>query len=85
MSVIEIDEIELAAFRTASREFKQSVDLTPDEDRGMRAKLREYIHTLRACGETDPQKMASAAVALVRQFEQVLRSQERIDNPGILS
>lgn len=71
-----IAEIEHAAYETAAQQFARLQHLSPNEKAGLRAKLREYIRTLSVCGERDPDKMAADAVALVRQFAQITRSQE---------
>ena len=85
MSVLENDTEETVrvAYRIAWQEFILLPDLTPDEKMSGPSKLRHYIQILVLSGERDPKKIASSAMGLIREYEQIARSQARVANPEV--
>ena len=79
------EEIARAAYREAWHAFNNLSNLTPDEKAGGPAKLRATIQKLVATGERDPEKIAAAALGLMREHEQIARSRARVASPGIAS
>jgi len=81
MSVREDDatEISRAAYAIAWAAFQRFPQLTPDEKQRGPEKLRGYITALALAGERNPDKIAMSALGLIRQYEQILQSQGRLD------
>jgi hypothetical protein len=70
--------IKQSAYRIAWEEFTRLPSLTPDEKEFGPNKLRRYIQVLVEVGERDPSKIARSALAMVRQYEQIIRSRARV-------
>lgn len=80
MSIIEHNEdVFRAAYQKAWASVVADNSLTPDEKTNCPRQLREYIQGLIDSGETDSEKAASQALGMIRQYEQILRSQARVD------
>jgi hypothetical protein len=87
MSVLEsvTKDVARAAYAKAWYEFNRFLNLSPDEKASGPLKLRDYIETLVAAGERDPEKIAASALGLIRECEQIARSKARIANPSFHS
>ena len=83
MIVADKDRVLRAAYQKAWTALAADHDLTPDERAHGPGRLREYINTLVESGVTDPAKAADEALGLLRQYEQIIRSQARIESPSI--
>lgn len=83
MIVAEKDRVLRAAYQKAWMSLASDRTLTPDERAHGPNRLREYIHTLVESGATDPIRVADDALGLLRQYEQILRSQARIESPSL--
>jgi hypothetical protein len=70
-------DIERQAYEIAWYEFSALGELTPDEKISGPNKLRWFIHVLAEVGERDPLKIAKAAMGMLRESEQILRSKAR--------
>jgi hypothetical protein len=77
----EAKRIVRAANRIAWRKFNAFPRQTPDEKVSGPAKMREYIKTLVASGERNPEKIAASSIALIREYEQIARSQGSVTSP----
>jgi len=73
-------EISRTAYRIAWEDFCALPSLTPDEKASGPRQLRWYIHIMVEVGERDPSKIAKAAMGMLREYEQILRSQARVEN-----
>ena len=73
-----IAPVAYAAYEAAWQEFMQLPGLTPDEKRHGPNQLRWYIHLMTEIGERDPSKIATSALGMMRQYEQVTRSKGRL-------
>jgi len=71
-------EIIRAAYEVAWREFTALRGLTPDEKMSGPNRLRWYIHIVTEVGERDPDKIARAALGMMREYEQITRSRARV-------
>jgi hypothetical protein len=73
-------EIISAAYDQAWREFTASSNVTLDEKRSGPFKIRWYIYIslMVATGERDPNKIARAALRMIREYEQIARSKARL-------
>ena len=81
MTANQIDiDIERRAYEVAWDEFSALRGLTPDEKTSGPNKLRWFIHVLAEVGERDPRKIAKAAMGMLREYEQILRSKARTTN-----
>jgi hypothetical protein len=69
-----------AAYESAWQEFVKLRGLTPDERRRGPNQLRWYIRLMTAVGERDPLKIATSALCMMRQYEQITRSKARVAN-----
>ena len=80
MSVLETGTVDIkrAAYELAWREFSCLQGLTPDEKISGPNKLRWYIQVVVEIGEQDPAKIASLALGMIREYEQVLRSKANL-------
>ena len=80
MSNIEASTSELAdkAYSIALREFRKIKTSTPDEITFAPRRLRWYVQIMTAVGERDPKKIATAALGMLRQYEQISRSRARV-------
>ena len=80
MSNIEASTSELAdkAYSIAWREFCKIETSTPDEITFAPRRLRWYVQIMTAVGERDPKKIATAALGMLRQYEQISRSRARV-------
>ena len=67
-------DIKRAAYEIAWREFNRLPGLTPDRKNKRSDKLRWYIQVVVEIGEQDPSKIASLALGMIREYEQILRS-----------
>lgn len=72
-----------AAYQKAWITLSSDHTLTPDERVHGPQRLRGYLESLVERGETDPALAAQEALGLLRQYEQILRSQARIESPSI--
>ena len=66
-----------AAYKSAWRQYRERSHLTPTEKLVGRVQLRECIEILIEAGERDPAKIATTAMGIVREKEQVSRSKMR--------
>ena len=80
MSNIEASTSELAdkAYSIAWREFRKIETSTPDEITFAPRRLRWYVQVMTVVGERDPKKIATAALGMLRQYEQISRSRARV-------
>ena len=80
MSNIEAGTSELAdkAYSIAWREFRKIKTSTPDEITFAPRRLRWYVQIMTVVGERDPKKIATAALGMLRQYEQISRSRARV-------
>jgi hypothetical protein len=80
MADIEARTLELAdeAYSMAWREFQTIETSTPDEITFAPRRLRWYVQVMTAVGERDPKKIATAALGMLRQYEQISRSKARV-------
>jgi hypothetical protein len=74
----EIIRIEREAYALAWEEFSRSAGLTPDERESGPRLLRSYVHIMVDVGEGNPQKIAKTAMAMLRQYQQALRSRAHL-------
>jgi hypothetical protein len=81
MSVLEDNAVDVsrAAYEISWAAFQGFRHLTPDEKARGSERLRDYISTLVIAGERDAEKIARSALGLIRQYEQILQSQVRVD------
>ena len=81
MTVNEISagDIGRSAYEIAWEEFRSAPSMTPDEKVSGPGRLRWYIQVMVEVGERDPAKIARAAIGMLREYEQILRSQARVD------
>ena len=75
---LDLREIIRAAYGQAWVKFNLLPDLTPDEKKYGSGQLRYDIEILVANGERDAEKIANAALCLIREKEQVARSKARV-------
>jgi len=82
MTVNEINagDISRSAYEIAWEEFRSAPSMTPDEKVSGPGRLRWYIQVMVEVGERDPAKIARAAIGMLREYEQILRSQARVEN-----
>ena len=87
MQITQIDtaEIKRRAYEMAWQKFIDLPRLTPDEKLSGPDKLRWYIHVMADVGERDPDKMAKAALGMLREYEQIKRSKARVSSPPTVS
>jgi len=80
MTNIEAGTSELAdkAYSIAWREFRKIGTSTPDEITFAPRRLRWYVQIMTVVGERDPKKIATAALGMLRQYEQISRSKARV-------
>jgi hypothetical protein len=80
MTNIEASTSELAdkAYSIAWREFRKIKTSTPDEITFAPRRLRWYVQIMTVVGERDPKKIATAALGMLRQYEQISRSRARV-------
>jgi hypothetical protein len=84
---IELDDASVAkaAYQVAWHSFVAFTGLTPDEKESAPRKLRQYIDALVSSGERDPEKIGHAALGLLREYEQITRSQARVtQSPSVV-
>jgi hypothetical protein len=81
MTVNEIGagEISRSAYEIAWEVFRSAPAMTPDEKASGPDRLRWYIQVMVEVGERDPSKIARAAIGMLREYEQILRSQARVE------
>jgi hypothetical protein len=65
-------DLEKEAYAIAWPKLRQIETLAPDEIEFGSSRLRYYIKILAEVGEDDPNKIANAAMGMIRQFEQML-------------
>jgi hypothetical protein len=79
-----LDDLQREAYTIAWEEFNRTTDsMTPDEQMFGPNRLRWYIRILCEVGERDPAKIASGAVGMLREYEQILRSRARTGSAPI--
>ena len=80
MTNIEAGTSELAdkAYSIAWREFRKIKTSTPDEITFAPRRLRWYVQIMTVVGERDPKKIATAALGMLREYEQISRSRARV-------
>ena len=80
MTNLEASTSELAdkAYSIAWREFRKIETSTPDEITFAPRRLRWYVQVMTVVGERDPKKIATAALGMLRQYEQISRSRARV-------
>jgi DNA-binding FadR family transcriptional regulator len=80
MTNIQASTSELAdkAYSIAWREFRKIGTSTPDEIMFAPRRLRWYVQIMTAVGARDPKKIATAALGMLRQYEQISRSKARV-------
>ena len=80
MTNIDASTSELAdkAYSIAWREFRKIGTSTPDEITFAPRRLRWYVQIMTAVGERYPKKIATAALGMLRQYEQISRSKARV-------
>jgi len=80
MTNIKASTSELAdkAYSIAWREFRKIKTSTPDEITFAPRRLRWYVQIMTVVGERDPKKIATAALGMLRQYEQISRSRARV-------
>lgn len=80
MTNLEASTSELAdkAYSIAWREFRKIKTSTPDEITFAPRRLRWYVQVMTVVGERDPKKIATAALGMLRQYEQISRSRARV-------
>ena len=80
MTNLEASTSELAdkAYSIAWREFRKIKTSTPDEITFAPRRLRWYVQIMTVVGERDPKKIATAALGMLRQYEQISRSRARV-------
>ncbi len=66
------------AYTIAWKEFRGSESLTPNELLCGPNRLRWYVQIMIEVGERDPEKIAKAALGMLREYEQILRSRARV-------
>jgi hypothetical protein len=69
-----------SAYEIAWEDFRSSPAMTPDEKASGPDRLRWYIQIMVEVGERDPSKIAKAAIGMLREYEQILRSQARVES-----
>jgi hypothetical protein len=73
-----------AAYAIAWKSFVTFTRLTQDEKESAPRKLSQFIDALINGGERDPEKVAQSALGLLREYEQICRSQARVNaSPSI--
>jgi hypothetical protein len=72
-------DIRRSAYEIAWEDFCAIPDMTPDEKMSGPGRLRWYIQIMVEVGERDPAKIAKAAMGMLREYEQILRSQARVE------
>ena len=77
---VSLEELEREAYAIAWNEFNNIETMTPDEIMYGPSRLRWYIQIMAEVGERDPQRIARAALGMVREYEQILRSRARIES-----
>jgi hypothetical protein len=77
---INAGDISRSAYEIAWEYFRSAPAMTPDEKASGPARLRWYIQVMVEVGERDPSKIARAAIGMLREYEQVLRSQARVES-----
>lgn len=77
MTDMAIDIVDQAFF-AACKIYATGAILTPTEKASFPAKIREYVHVLVSSGERNPVKIARTAACLMREHEQVNRSEQRV-------
>ena len=77
---METTEIIRAAYANAWAKFKLIEGLSPDEKMYGADQLRYDIEILVASGERDEEKIATSALCMMREKEQVARSKAKIKN-----
>jgi len=75
-----VADISRSAYDIAWQDFSVLPNLTPDEKASGPSRLRWYIRLMVEVGERDPAKIAKAAMGMLREYEQILRSQARVEN-----
>jgi hypothetical protein len=81
MSAIEVtdgDDIVRAAYWLAWKEFQHISPQTPDEKRSGPQRLHQEIRRLFESGERNPDQIATKALGLLREAEQIARSKARV-------
>ena len=76
--VIDMADIRRSSYEAAWREFCSLPGLTPDEKVNGPNMLHWYIQVMIEVGERDPSKIAKAAIGMMREYEQILRSKARL-------
>ena len=74
-----ISELKSQAYAIAWSEFSKIDTTTPDEALYGPDRLRWYIKIMMEAGERDPQKIANAALGMLREYEQILRSKACVE------
>jgi hypothetical protein len=77
---IDAGDICRSAYEIAWEDFRSAPAMTPDEKVSGPDRLRWYIQVMVEVGERDPSKIARAAIGMLREYEQILRSQARVEN-----
>ncbi len=72
------DEVIRLAYEKAWKEFSHFPNLTPDEKIMGPGRLHSYIAATVDAGQRDPAEIASLALGVIRQEEQIARSMARI-------
>ena len=80
---ISAGDISRSAYEIAWEEFRSAPAMTPDEKVSGPDRLRWYIQVMVEVGERDPSKIARAAIGMLREYEQILRSQARVESASL--
>jgi hypothetical protein len=72
--------IRRTAYEIAWEDFCAVLEMTPDEKASGPGRLSWYIQIMVEVGERDPEKIARTAVGMLREYEQIMRSQARVEN-----
>lgn len=78
-------DVATEACRMACANLNNCAILSKAERASAPLKIREYVDALVSSGESDPEKISRCALGLVREFEQISRSEARVNSPSIVS
>jgi hypothetical protein len=78
-------ELLTQAYTIAWKEFRGSESLTRDELLYGPNRLRWYVQIMVDVGERDPDKIAKAALGMLREYEQILRSRARVATQPLIA
>lgn len=72
------EPVSILAYRSALMKISQNVELTSEEWAHVPYLLRDNAEKLISEGMIDPEKISAALVNIVRQTEQIRRSEKRV-------